>query len=294
MLIGNLLIWELFPKLKCLQNIFFCDTCNKQGKTAPFPSLFPVNSLVSMALSMQRTWVQFPEKMYKMQSNTGYCKWLNSLQQEFNKVLETIHRDYSQCWQDLQLPLWGSPLLETGRHVHWTSLKWHALCLHKRFYRKHYAIRGCADWQPYASRLCYSNNAQFLLRHFHQPDPLTQGKTDLQIYVVKPDVLFCCYSPSSSRQNVLCRRECLNAQHVTSCYFRYFIFLSAWTRLPTLLQPHLLTRTFHPQNCPLMGCFLVFTPPSGNSRDCCVWKSQEICSSRDNVTQSGTYNHFKV
>lgn len=97
-------------------------------------SLCPVNSLVSMAQSMQRTWVQFPgntctNKMYKMRSNIGYCKLLNPSQQKFNKVLETIHRDYGQCWQDPQLPLWGSPLLETGRHVHWTSLKWHMPCV---------------------------------------------------------------------------------------------------------------------------------------------------------------------
>lgn len=133
-----------------------------------------------------------------------------------------------------------------------------------------YEIRGCADWQQY-SRLCHSNQAQFVLRHFHQPDPLTQCRMDLWIYVVKLDMLFCCYSPFSSRLNVLCIQTFSPAQHCCNVWLFQFLHLPDSLNQSAHSPPTSLTdKDFHPLNWPLTGCFLFFTPLSRNSRDCCV------------------------
>ncbi len=140
MLISNLLIVSMVPKLKGRKfylNILFCLICkintlkwmqntlklyNTLYMQYVATSLVPLNSLVSMDLSMQRTWVQFPGKTFtnQMHCNTEYCKYWN------NWILQS--NNTTRCWKQ-QLPLRASPLLETGRHVHWTSLKRHMPCV---------------------------------------------------------------------------------------------------------------------------------------------------------------------
>ena len=54
----------------------------------------------------------------------------------------------------------------------------------------------------------------------------------------------------------------------------------------------LINKHFCPPELLLTGCFLFFASFSANSRDCCVWKSQEISSFWDTqTTLSGTNNH---
>ena len=56
-----------------------------------------------------------------------------------------------------------------------------------------------------------------------------------------------------------------------------------------------LNKAFLPLELLLTGCFLFFSPFSANSRDCCVWKSQEIRSFWNIQTAlSDTDNHSTV
>ena len=56
----------------------------------------------------------------------------------------------------------------------------------------------------------------------------------------------------------------------------------------------LISIVFLPAELLLTWCFLFFAPFSANSRDCCVWKSEEISSFWDTQTLSSTNNHSTV
>ena len=57
----------------------------------------------------------------------------------------------------------------------------------------------------------------------------------------------------------------------------------------------LINNVFLPTELLLTGWFLIFTPFSANSRDCCEWKSQESRSFWDTqTTLSGNNNHSMV
>ena len=81
------------------------------------------------------------------------------------------------------------------------------------------------------------------------------------------------------------RDALLHTTVVMHGYLRYWSFFSDLSH----------STHFCPQNCCSNWMFFFPAPFSANSRDCCVWKSQEISSFWDTqTTLSGTNNHSTV
>ena len=97
---------------------------------------------------------------------------------------------------------------------------------------------------------------------------------------------------------VMFNKTILNEKLCYCCAWLFVLvtFLSALTSLALLLWPLSLTRHFCLQNCSSLDAFFFFFAQfSASSRDCCVWKFQEICSFWDaQTTLSGTNDHSMV
>ncbi len=87
-------------------------------------------------------------------------------------------------------------------------------------------------------------------------------------------VVFCCWSPSASGFDVLCRDGILYILVVTSGYLSYccLSIISNQSAHSPLTSD--INKAFSSTQLPLTGYFLFFRPFSVNPRDGCVWKSQ--------------------